>query len=613
MSVRKRIFIPMIALSLISCVALIVAAKLIYDSGINLLFLVIGIGISIITLGICLFFARYTTTKIETQVNKLTEARDNLLLTMDTMIMVTEIESDKIMYMNERFMNELRLSKDDIGKTCWKVIVPNSTERCSYCPKIFLKENSVKSVSWEHKNPNTKRTYRIISRYIDWADGVRVFIEQCFDMTEEKEMLKAVEKARDEAMDANNAKTKFLANMSHEIRTPMNSIIGFSELALDEKGIPVKTEEHLENILNSAESLLEIIDNVLDISKIEAGNESLVKTPLAISGNVCDVAQESHDNEVIERPQFTGEVLIFEDNALNQQVLSEHLSKVGLSVQIAENGKIGVDIIKQRLADGTPMFDLIFMDIRMPVMDGVEATVAILRMGVKVPIIALTANIMSSSLQLYKENGITETLGKPFKAQDLWKCLKKYLAVVDYNSISKDEFTDEDTEMIEKMQRFFVRNNQTTYDDIKIALNAKDFKKAHMLIHSLKSNAGYINETRLQKTAAEAEALLAEDTPKPIDNHMKIIKVELYKILKRFSGLLEDKPEDETAEKISDDEVTEIFNELEVLLRNRDTESFKFLTKLKGIPNTKTLISQIESYNFKDALETLSKLNTDIT
>jgi len=78
---------------------------------------------------------------------------------------------------------------------------------------------------------------------------------------------KAMEEA---AQNANKSKTQFLANMSHEIRTPMNSIIGFSELA-KEGAISEETKIYLGNIQNSAEWLLRIINDILDISKIESG------------------------------------------------------------------------------------------------------------------------------------------------------------------------------------------------------------------------------------------------------------------------------------------------------------------------------------------------------
>jgi signal transduction histidine kinase/ActR/RegA family two-component response regulator len=77
------------------------------------------------------------------------------------------------------------------------------------------------------------------------------------------------------AEEANMAKTKFLSNMSHEIRTPMNAIIGFDRLALEEEGIPDQVREYLENIGSSAEHLLGIINDILDMSRIESGKMTI--------------------------------------------------------------------------------------------------------------------------------------------------------------------------------------------------------------------------------------------------------------------------------------------------------------------------------------------------
>ena len=81
----------------------------------------------------------------------------------------------------------------------------------------------------------------------------------------------ALSDALAEAEVANKAKTTFLSNMSHEIRTPMNAIIGLNNIALEEPGIPDKTKDHLEKIGAAADHLLKIINNILDMSRIESG------------------------------------------------------------------------------------------------------------------------------------------------------------------------------------------------------------------------------------------------------------------------------------------------------------------------------------------------------
>lgn len=90
--------------------------------------------------------------------------------------------------------------------------------------------------------------------------------------------LKMIEKlnaAKDTAEKANNAKTDFLSNMSHEIRTPLNAIVGFSQGLLEED-LPPSAKEEVEDIINASQSLLQIVNGILDISKIEANKLEIV-------------------------------------------------------------------------------------------------------------------------------------------------------------------------------------------------------------------------------------------------------------------------------------------------------------------------------------------------
>ena len=85
------------------------------------------------------------------------------------------------------------------------------------------------------------------------------------------------------AEEANKAKTAFLSNMSHEIRTPMNAIIGLDNIALSEKGLSPSTKEYLEKIGDSAQHLLHLINDILDMSRIESGRMSLKNEEFSIS------------------------------------------------------------------------------------------------------------------------------------------------------------------------------------------------------------------------------------------------------------------------------------------------------------------------------------------
>ena len=103
------------------------------------------------------------------------------------------------------------------------------------------------------------------------------------DVTELRRATQELKRAKDEAEEANRAKSSFLAAMSHEIRTPMNGIIGMIEV-LCHTDLPAQPREMMETVKESAFSLLGIIDGILDFSKIEAGMLELERVPLSISG-----------------------------------------------------------------------------------------------------------------------------------------------------------------------------------------------------------------------------------------------------------------------------------------------------------------------------------------
>ena len=98
------------------------------------------------------------------------------------------------------------------------------------------------------------------------------------------------EQARQAAEQANRAKSEFLANMSHEIRTPMNSILGFCELILREKGLSKRTREYCMDMRSSGRSLLHIINDVLDFSRIEAGKLTITENNYELSSLARDIS-----------------------------------------------------------------------------------------------------------------------------------------------------------------------------------------------------------------------------------------------------------------------------------------------------------------------------------
>jgi len=268
--------------------------------------------------------------------------------------------------------------------------------------------------------------------------------------------------------------------------------------------------------------------------------------------------------------------------------------------------------LSARIKNKEPPFDLIFMDIHMPVMDGLDAAQRITAMGVKTPIVALTANIMSNDLELYKASGMYDTVGKPFTTQDLWRCLAKYIPVESYTAIDKNRAAADEIRAQKMLRTNFVRNNQTVYKDIISAADVGDIKLAHRLAHTLKSNAGQIGKKRLQAAAAKAEASLAGERAALDDQEMKILKAELDLVLSELAPLLNETKGANKSDPVDTEKAVKLFDALELLLEKKDTDCLELVGELRGIPKTEELINQIEGYRFWDALTSLNNLRKDL-
>jgi len=367
--------------------------------------------------------------------------------------------------------------------------------------------------------------------------------------------------------------------------------------------------------LSITKSIIELMGGKLEVESIP-GLGSKFSFRLRFDTVEASVDTDIHIFSVadIEKPMFSGDttVLVCEDNKMNQRVIEEHLKRVGLQVVIAENGKIGVQKVKERLVSGKKPFDLIFMDIYMPLMDGLEAASAIMRLDVGTPIVALTANVMSNDRELYTGSGMHEFIGKPFTSQELWACLLKYLNPTDDADGSKMDIAETEkaeNDLQDMIKRDFYVESRDTFSKIASALEANDIQLAHRLTHTLKSNAAMVGCPGLREIAAEMERLLSDGKNEVEQKHIERLEEEFAAVLRDFAPLCDnaDKPV-KKEQMLSKAEALELVGKLKPLLIRNNTESLDYINEVRYVEGSETVIEQMESFDFIAAAGTLTEL-----
>jgi len=183
--------------------------------------------------------------------------------------------------------------------------------------------------------------------YFDDEGNVLGIIGISRDITEMEETRQRLIMAKEKAEESDRLKTAFLANMSHEIRTPMNAIIGFSDLLSDEELSREEREDFISKIKLSGESLMNIINDIIDIAKIEAGQLKITdadcnvdKLLSDIYGTFFELKNKSHKNEIelkLTFPKLDGPLMTIIDPLRLQQVLTNLLSN---ALKFTEFGEI---------------------------------------------------------------------------------------------------------------------------------------------------------------------------------------------------------------------------------------------------------------------------------
>jgi PAS domain S-box-containing protein len=219
--------------------------------------------------------------------------------------------------------------------------------------------------------------YRIEKRYIRkdgsifWADlSVTVYhdivsqkkyaIGTNIDITEAKTLQQQLERSREEAIKANRAKSEFLANMSHEIRTPLNAVIGFTEL-LETLVTDKKQMSYLESIKSGGKNLLLLINDILDLSKIEAGKMSFKYEPVNPYSLINEIKQifslkisEKNLGFIIDVDEDIPDSLILDEVRVRQVMFN----LIGNAIKFTEKGHVKFSVKRIPTPDDSSRIDL---------------------------------------------------------------------------------------------------------------------------------------------------------------------------------------------------------------------------------------------------------------
>jgi PAS domain S-box-containing protein len=229
------------------------------------------------------------------------------------------------------------------------------------------------------------------------------------DITRQKASELRMQAAKERTEKSNLVKSEFLSDMNRRLRTPMNSILGAGQMLKREvQGAALR--DLADTILQSSDEMMELIDSILDIPGLK---------------NIS--AETDHAKAAVRADGDPGgpAVLIAEDNPANREVLSLMLQRLGCRTEKVANGLEAVE------AAGLKLFDFIFMDIEMPVMNGLDAVREIRRKEVSegrrpAIICAATAYARPGDREKYLAVGMNEYLPKPISMDALSGVLEKY-------------------------------------------------------------------------------------------------------------------------------------------------------------------------------------------
>jgi CheY-like chemotaxis protein len=326
-------------------------------------------------------------------------------------------------------------------------------------------------------------------------------------------------------------------------------------------------------------------------------------------------------------------ILLVEDNDLNQEVATELLTDAGFIVDLAENGQLALEKLS------STNYDIVLMDMQMPVMDGVTATRNIrkqLRFQ-HLPIVAMTANAMQGDRDRCMAAGMNDHVAKPIEPEELWKALLKWVKPRS-SSPAKNFVMTRSAQPAERlpvirgldtlnglrrvlgkqslylsMLRSFVGGEKLTIQKIIKSLDENDWVTAERLVHTLKGASGNIGANELQHLAEKLEIAIKQQRPRgEIDLNIEALTSLLVQFIEQLEDQLPDEPP-KVVVHVDQVKLKEVCEKLTSLLEDDDSQASDLMQENADLLNAafpdhyRQLSTSVSAFDFEKTLALLSE------
>ena len=406
-------------------------------------------------------------------------------------------------------------------------------------------------------------------------------------------------------------------------KTPSNIL--FSNVSQDE--LSNEAEKHgIEHILTKPVNASVLFEVILSIFNLDITTNKKI-----------DEVEEAPKSQISLEKIKGSKILLAEDNLLNQEIAQELLTDEGFKVTIANNGKEAVNLVNDE------NFDVVLMDMQMPEMDGLEATMKIRETFASdtLPILAMTANAGEEDRERCLKAGMDAHITKPIDPEVLMSELCKWIAQKDVdeklqeptkkvqsnNSIGAIDGIDIEAalrvvagkqSLLNKMLTTFVADQSQATDAIKGALQNKDNELAKRLAHTLKGTSASIGAIKLQEIAAKIEGYFTKPYDDEVfNNDLHLCEIELANVVKNVSLALSDINKDtdnNVAKSLNLESVKVTVDKLSEYLENNDTEANHLLDSFQqdlislfGEEIFSLIKDSIENFDYDTAATTIKK------